>query len=53
MKASTLEFIGFEMYVKGKTKEELDALSGFQVIMEKDDFDRWKKHEYNYQNDKK
>lgn len=34
-------FIGFEMYYKGLTKEELDGLTSLEMIMEMDDFERW------------
>lgn len=34
-------FIGFEMYYKGLSKEELDSLTSLEFLMEMDDFDRW------------
>ncbi len=34
-------FIGFEMYYKGLTKEELNKLTSIEMIMEQDDFEKW------------
>ena len=34
-------FIGFEMYYKGLTREELDNLTSLEMIMEMDDFEKW------------
>lgn len=35
-------FIAYEMYCKGLTKEEVDNLDGFTLIMELDSFQRWR-----------
>lgn len=35
------------MYIKGKTKEEIDNLYGFSLVMEMDDYTSWLKKEFN------
>ena len=37
----TYAFIGYAMYEKGYTKEALDDISGFNLVMLMDDFERW------------
>lgn len=34
-------FVGWAMYQKGKTKEELDEISGINLLILIDEFDRW------------
>lgn len=36
-------FIAYEMYIKGLTKEEVDSLSAFNLVMEMDDYNKWVK----------
>ena len=36
-----LMFVGYEMYYKGLTKQELDGLTGFQLLIEMDEFGQW------------
>ena len=43
MKLETLAKVGYAMYIRGYSKENLDALSGFEVLMLSDDFDKWRK----------
>lgn len=38
-------FIAYEMYCKGLTKEEVDNLDGFTLIMEFDSFEKWRHSE--------
>ena len=41
MGLKTLAKIGYAMYIKGYSKEELDGLSMFEVLMLSNDFDKW------------
>jgi len=34
-------FVAYEMYYKGLTKEELDSMTPFEMVVEMDDFDKW------------
>lgn len=42
MTRDNLMFIGWAMYYKGYTKEKLDNIPSFELIMLMDDFHRWK-----------
>ena len=35
------------MFIKGYSRKEIEELTGFQIIMEQDDFERYKKEPYN------
>ncbi len=43
----TLATIGWAMYYKGYTKEQLDSMTGVEVLMLKDDYSRWLEEEIN------
>lgn len=47
MKQSFLTFIGYLIYIKNYSLDHIEQMSAFQLIIEKDDFDRWKKDPYN------
>lgn len=38
---NSLSFIGWAMYYKNYTKEKLDNIKSFELIMLLDDFKRW------------
>lgn len=40
----TYAFVGYAMYERGYTKEALDNLNDFEVIMLKDEFEEWGKN---------
>ena len=40
-KVNNYLFIAYEMYVKERTKEQLNQLNGIELVMELDDFKRW------------
>lgn len=40
----TYAFVGYAMYERGYTKEALDNLNDFEVIMLKDEFEKWGKN---------
>lgn len=40
----TYAFVGYAMYERGYTKEALGNLNDFEVIMLKDEFEKWGKN---------